>query len=279
VARRSTKAILALLIASAVTFGVIVGVRALFHVAQSTLASPYCDFGTYELDTSQASVAAQMVGEVSRFSPALPERAAVLVLAGALQESKLSNLGPGDGDRDSVGVLQQRPSEGWGKPPGNAASLTNVTEATREFLVRLIRIDNWQDLELAVAVQDVQVSADGSLYAQYEGEAQTLSDALQGHVPAGITCTIAKPTLVAAATTVAAQLSAQLPVKKPSVEGLTITVPGAAWETAAWFVANADRLGIAQVSYDKQTWTRTHQWRASTAPKTEVTATMAKLKS
>jgi hypothetical protein len=239
------------------------------------LAYSYCDLGTYELDPDQTSVAAQMVGEVTRYTPALPERAAVLVLAGAMQESKLTNL-PG-GDRDSVGVLQQRPSQGWGNPPGNAASLQNVTEATKEFLDRLVKIDGWQTMDLSDAVQAVQISADGSLYGQYEAEAQAVADVLQGHVAAGITCTINKPTKVALASVVAAALHAQLPVNAPTVTGDAISVPGARWETAAWFVANADRYGIDTVSYAGKTWSRTHQWRTSSAPATEVTATMATL--
>ena len=271
--RRSTRLILTLVIVAAVAVGGVVVVKAFLRVAKHTLAYTYCDIGAYEIDTSQASVAAQMVGEVSRYTPALPERAAVLVLAGALQESKLENLS--GGDRDSVGVLQQRPSQGWGNPPGNAASLQNVTEATKEFLDKLVKIPGWQTMDLADAVQAVQISADGSLYAQYEDEGQTLADALQGHKAAAITCTINKPTVVATTAAVIAQLRAQLPVNPPTAVGNTITVPGAAWQTAAWFVANADRLGVASVSYAGKTWTRSHQWRTSLASGAAVTATMA----
>jgi hypothetical protein len=263
----------ALAIIAALVFGAVVGLRALFRVAKHSLAYSHCDVGTWELSPDQASVAAQMVGEVTRYSPALPERAAVLALAGALQESKLTNL-PG-GDRDSVGVLQQRPSQDWGSPPGNAASLQNVTEATKEFLDKLRKIDGWESLDLADAVQRVQISADGSLYAQFEEEAKALADALQGHVPAGITCTIDKPTAVATTAEVITQLRAQLPVNTPRITGQTISVPGAGWQTTAWFVANADRYGIASVSYDGQTWTRQHQWKASAASTVSVTAMMA----
>ena len=259
-----------------VAVGGFLGVRALFNVAKHTLAYPYCDVGAYELDPSQASVAAQMVGEVTRYSPTLPERAAVLALAAGLQESKLTNL-PG-GDRDSVGVLQQRPSQDWGNPPGNVASLMNVTEATREFLNHLRRIDGWETMDLATAVQAVQISADGSLYAQHEDEAQALADALQGKVPAGITCTINKPTQVATTAEVITALRAQLPVNTPTTVDKTITVPGAHWQTAAWFVANADRYGIDSVSYAGKTWTRAHQWRTSSAASSEVAATLATIK-
>ena len=51
---------------------------------------------------------------------------------------RLRNLAPGDGDRDSVGVLQQRPSQGWGGGDPNA--LTDVGEATKEFLDALIDV-------------------------------------------------------------------------------------------------------------------------------------------
>ena len=272
-AKRTTKVVIAVVAVVAIAVAVTLGIRALFSLAKHSLAYTYCDFGNYELDTTQSSVAAQMVGEVTRYTPAIPERAAVLVLAAAMQESKLTNL-PG-GDRDSVGVLQQRPSQGYGNPSGNAASLQNPTEATKEFLDRLVKIDGWQSMDLSTVVQAVQISADGSLYGQYEDEAQKLADVLQGHVPAGITCTINKPTVIATPAAVVTQLTAQLPVNRPTAVGKTITVPGAAWQTAGWFVANADRYGIESVSYAGKTWTREHQWRPSAAATGAVTATLA----
>jgi hypothetical protein len=175
-------------------------------------------------------------------------------------------------------VLQQRPSQGWGG--GNAAKLNDVAEATKEFLDHLVQITGWQSLPLAEAVQDVQISADGSLYAQHEPEAQALADALQGHVPAGISCTFAKPTAVATVSTVAAQVKKNLPVNPPvTVAGTadvagSVEVPGAAWQTASWFVANADQLGIAQVGYAGQQWTPAHGWQKAATPATEVVATM-----
>jgi hypothetical protein len=213
-----------------------------------------------------------MLGAVTRFTPALPERAGVLVLAAALQESRLRNLAPGDGDRDSVGVLQQRPSQGWGG--GNAVKLTDVGEATREFLAALVKVPNWQTLSLADAIQAVQISFDGSLYAQHEPEATALADALTGRIPAGINCSFDKPTKVASTARVAQLLTADLPVNPPAVSGASVVVVGAHWQTAAWLVAYADRLGIDRVTYAKHTWTRAHGWKPSTAPATEVVATM-----
>ena len=252
------------------------GGRALWQSAKS-VTYPHCTVGAYEVDTSQASVAATMVGAVTRFSPALPERAAVLVLAAGLQESKLRNLGPGEGDRDSVGVLQQRPSQGWGG--GDPAKLNDVFEATTEFLNHLIKVHNWQQLPLAEAVQAVQISADGSAYAPHEAEAQALADALMGQVPAAINCQFDSPTTVSSTSTVAQQLSKDLPVNAPTTTAGEVRVAGAHWQTTAWLVANADRLGIDRVAYDHRTWSRAHGWRADgTASAAEVVATMAQLK-
>jgi hypothetical protein len=250
----------------------VIGLNALWKAAKSHLASPDCSVASFDLDSDQASVAATMTGEVTKFVPALPERAVVLVLAAGLQESKLRNLPPGAGDRDSVGVLQQRPSQGWGG--GDAAKLNDVGEATREFLVALVKVPGWRTQPLADVVQAVQISADGSLYAQHEPEATALADALQGHRAAGISCQFDPPTQVATPTRVAQLVSADLPINPPRTSATSVTVPGARWQTAAWFVAYADQLGIDQVAYDRQTWTRAHGWKPSTAPATQVVATM-----
>jgi hypothetical protein len=273
---RSKRLTIAFVAVIAVALGTFFGIRTLWRTAQDHFVSSHCDIGSYQLDTEQASVASTMVGAVSKYRPALPERAAVLALAAGLQESKLENLRPREGDRDSVGVLQQRPSQGWGG--GDPARLNDVTEATTEFLDALVRIKHWQRMPLAVAVQKVQISADGSAYAQHEPEAQALADALQGHQPAGISCTFGKPTLVAASAKVATLLRRQLPVHRPHTNGKTIRVPGAGWQTVAWFVANADRLGVDRVEYRGKSWSREDGWRvAPSAGRAAVVARMATL--
>lgn len=243
-----------------------VGLRALYNAAKSQLAGPSCTFGGYSVDTGQAAVASSMVGVVTRRN--LPERAAVLVLAAGFQESKLRNLD--GGDRDSVGVLQQRPSQGWGSP----AQLKDVRYATGAFLDVLVKQPDWRTRPLADIVQAVQISADGSAYARHEAEAQQLADALTGREAAGLSCSFDKPTVVAPATTVAAQLRRDLPVNPPRADGTTVTVPGARWQTASWFVANADRLGIDSVSYAGRRWTRAHGWKAADVGSSAVVASL-----
>jgi hypothetical protein len=99
----------------------------------------------------------------------MDERAAVIAVGTALQESKLENLGHlGDrNDHDSLGLFQQRPSSGWGSPK----QLTDPEYATTAFLKGLKQVDGWQDLPLTKAAQKVQVSAYPFAYAQWEKQA------------------------------------------------------------------------------------------------------------
>ena len=102
----------------------------------------------------------------------LPERAAVISIATALQESKLENLGHlGDrNDHDSLGLFQQRPSSGWGTPE----QITDPEYATLAFEKGLKQVDGWQDMPLTEAAQTVQVSAYPDAYAQWEQQAADL---------------------------------------------------------------------------------------------------------
>jgi hypothetical protein len=276
VVTRRTRAVVISVVVLAVLIGAAVSVRALWTTAKSHFTADTCSVGQYDLDPSQASVGAAMVGEVTQFRVTLPYRATILVLMAALQESKLENLGPGDGDRDSVGVLQQRPSQGWGG--GKASVLTDVSEATREFLEALVKVPHWQSLAPADAIQDVQISADGSAYAQHQPEATVLAAALRGRRTEGISCSFDAPTVVATPAKVAQVARKELGIDTPVATGNTVRVPGAGQQTVAWFVANADRLGIETVSYDHRRWTRNDGWAEAKSSSAAVVATMYQLK-
>ncbi|MFI9642415.1 hypothetical protein ACIG87_20530 [Micromonospora sp. NPDC051925] len=102
----------------------------------------------------------------------LDERAAVISIGTALQESKLENLGHlGDrNDHDSLGLFQQRPSSGWGTPE----QITDPIYSTMAFQKGLKQVDGWQDMPLTKAAQTVQVSAYPDAYAQWEQQAADL---------------------------------------------------------------------------------------------------------
>jgi hypothetical protein len=104
----------------------------------------------------------------------LPARAAVIAVAVALQESRLRNLD--HGDRDSLGLFQQRPSQGW----GTRQQVLAPAHAARQFYGRLTGVSRWERLPLTQAAQAVQRSAYPDAYAQWEPLAQHLVDALTG---------------------------------------------------------------------------------------------------
>lgn len=104
----------------------------------------------------------------------VPARGWVIALATAMQESSLRNLS--GGDRDSIGLFQQRPSQGWGTP----AQLLDPVYASTKFYTKLMTVPGWQTMPLAQAAQAVQNSADGSLYADDEADAHTVVQRLTG---------------------------------------------------------------------------------------------------
>lgn len=259
---------IALLVAVVAAAGLFFGVRAAWNALIGP-PDPSCSFASFDTTTDQASTASRMTAVVIRRK--LPERAAVLVLAAALQESKLRNIAAGDGDRDSVGVLQQRPSQGWGK----ASQLADPSYATGRFLDRLVENPKWKTGDLSSVIQKVQISADGSLYGQHEAQAQAMADALTGKVARSISCTYPAADVVAQASFIATQVHSDLGIPTPVVNGSKITAASASWATAAWFVANADRLGIEEVRCEGSRWQRGKKWRTdSTVGKTGVVSVL-----
>jgi murein DD-endopeptidase MepM/ murein hydrolase activator NlpD len=108
----------------------------------------------------------------------VPPRGWVIAVATALQESRLQNL-PNLGaanDHDSIGVFQQRPSQGWGTPE----QLADPAYQAHKFYQKLLTIDGWESMPLTVAAQRVQVSAFPDAYAKHEPLATKVVDALTG---------------------------------------------------------------------------------------------------
>jgi hypothetical protein len=99
----------------------------------------------------------------------MPAHAATIALAAALQESKLYNLR--GGDRDSLGLFQQRPSQGWGTP----RQILDPVHATNAFYDALVRVDGYQTLPVTEAAQEVQRSGFPSAYAVYENDARAMA--------------------------------------------------------------------------------------------------------
>ncbi len=121
------------------------------------------------LDTEQTANGRTIVATVIQRD--LPARAAVMALAAALQESSLRNLH--HGDADSLGLFQQRPSQGWGTP----IQVLDPVHATHAFLDRLVDVPRWEVRPLTRVVQVVQRSAHPDAYARWE---RTANDFVAG---------------------------------------------------------------------------------------------------
>jgi hypothetical protein len=114
----------------------------------------------------------------------LPARAASIALATAYQESDLFNIE--HGDRDSVGLFQQRPSQGW----GSVDEILDPVYSTNAFYDALVEIDGYESMEITVAAQAVQRSGFPDAYADHEADARAIASALTGHSAAGLTCEV-----------------------------------------------------------------------------------------
>ncbi len=138
------------------------------------------DGATYEFTPEQA-VNAATISAVGTARD-LPERAVTIALATALQESALRNIDYGD--RDSLGLFQQRPSQGWGTPK----QIMDPAYASEKFYEHLEKVPGYTRLPLTVAAQKVQRSGFPQAYAKHEPDATLLAAALTGRSGATLTC-------------------------------------------------------------------------------------------
>ncbi|MET8757518.1 M23 family metallopeptidase [Lentzea sp. NPDC004782] len=164
----------ALLLPVVLIAAVVGGIAALFNdnnrvncAATGTTAT-----GVTGYDPDQMANAGTIVAVGKQMN--VPTRGWVIAIATALQESGLRNLD--HGDRDSLGLFQQRPSQGWGTP----AQIMNPTYSATQFYQHLLTVPGWQTMSLTVAAQAVQRSGFPEAYARHEPAAQTLVAAVHG---------------------------------------------------------------------------------------------------
>src|SRR3990170_477015 len=130
-----------------------------------------------DLTTEQAENAALIAAiGVGR---GLPARAVSIALATAYQESKITNLD--HGDRDSLGLFQQRPSQGW----GTAEDIQDPEYATNAFYDALQKVDGYEEMRITEAAQRVQRSGFPEAYEDHAADARALASALTGSSPDG----------------------------------------------------------------------------------------------
>jgi hypothetical protein len=241
-----------LLVAAALALGLYVA----FHRVAPLLSGSDCAVAgsgqQITLGTGQAGIAATIAGVAQR--DALPARAVTVAYAAALQESKLQNLPYGD--RDSVGVFQQRPSQGWGP----RRDLENPVYATSKFFNALAKVPGYQRMPIYQAAQAVQHSADGLAYQRFERLATHMTAAFTGQEPHAVWCwytpAITGTARVRAASLELARTFGTRSTRAAADPGLIVEVGGArqGWAVATWLVANAQQFRIGDVRYAGYQW-------------------------
>ncbi len=265
-----------------------VGGYAAVHTGAGPLPDPEgctatVDRHTVVLSVEQAQNASIVAAVAERRQ--LPAHAISIALAAAYQESKLHNLG--SGDRDSLGLFQQRPSQGWGTPK----QIRNPYYAANAFYDALVSVRGYETMPLFQAAQAVQHSAYPLAYAVHELDGRTVASALSGWSPAAFSCVVHQPNVVLqhlapdgltpranavrravfrsfgplTMTGFAPLRSKRAPsATTPHHHGKSLRIllgpPTAesrhrAWALGHYLVANAKRLSISSVEVGQQIWT------------------------
>ncbi len=211
-----------------------------------------------DLSTEQAENASLIAAiGVSR---GLPARAVSIALATAYQESKIRNLA--HGDRDSLGMFQQRPSQGW----GTIAQVQDPYHATNAFYDALAKIPDYKTLRITEAAQKVQRSGYPEAYEAHAPDARALASVLTGYSPGGLfSCVVQDSGRRGTAEEVIRQVElayGNLDIRRTgSRQDLTVKVPAGqagrrlGWSVAQFVVAHGVRLRPATVSYAGKKWT------------------------
>jgi hypothetical protein len=232
---------------------------------------------TVAVDTGQGEVAS-LIAAVG-VQRGLPARAVSIALATGFQESKLRNLE--GGDRDSVGIFQQRPSQGW----GTAQQIQRPVYAINKFYDALEKVHGYQTMRITEAAQKVQRSGFPEAYEAHAADARALASALTGYSTGGaFSCVVhdtdARGTAAAVSRSLAAAYGGALSVARSARQDVTVSVPAGAagrrlgWSVAQYAVAHANALRVRSVEYDGQRWhvgrDSEKGWTRASAPATTV---------
>ena len=247
--------------------------RADTSVAPRSAADAYCSAGsgTLPLNPTQASNAA-LIARIA-MERGLPDHAVTVAIATAMQESKLTNIDYGD--LDSVGLFQQRPSQGW----GSVEQLMDESYAINAFYDALVKVPDWQSIPTEDAAQEVQRSGYPDLYANWDDLARAWAQALTGEVAAGAGCAL-EPAGGSDRNGLVNAIGARFPMitvsdgamsasSSASASGsgsLVLSLPSGlsdgdarrlVWQCAVWLVAQARGYGVVAVRANGMEWDRT----------------------
>ncbi|MHA6524197.1 hypothetical protein [Tessaracoccus sp. G1721] len=195
----------------------------------------------------------------------LPERAAVIALATAYQESDLRNLDYGD--RDSLGLFQQRPSYGW----GTEEEIMDPWYSSARFYEELVKFSGWETGDINDVAQQVQRSGFPEAYRQHVAKATGVAGALRGSRPEGIACLSFEDSPTPDPTAFERVLGALGEAVTVSGEGASWSVAAAdetqLWSAAQLAIANSYAAGLTSVVVGDREWTAAAgAWRDAAEP-------------
>lgn len=212
------------------------------------------------LTAEQSRNAAVIVA--ASFRADLPEQAAVIALATAWQESGLRNLDYGD--RDSLGLFQQRPSYGW----GTEKEIMDPWYSSGRFYEELVKFDNWEDRGITEMAQKVQRSGFPEAYRKHETNAIALAGSLRGSRPATLVCV--DRTGTAGTPDEFAAVVAEVPGVEVTADASTVTITASddegLWAATQLALANTRRSGIVSATLPDHVWKQgnAQSWSHST---------------
>ena len=182
----------------------------------------------------------------------LPPRAATIALATAYQESGIRNLDYGD--RDSLGLFQQRPDPRfeW----GTAEQIMDPWYSSLRFYDELVKFPGWETEDINDQAQKVQRSGFPEAYRQHVPNATVLAEAARGLTPQAITCvSFAEP--VADPSPIERVLE-PVPGVEVAVEGQTMTITAEdsrqLWSAIHLAILNTYDAGITRVDVGDASW-------------------------
>lgn len=238
--------------------------------------APVCelrDGESAERTTPEQAANAATIALVARQRD-LPSHAVTVALATAIQESKLLNLTYGDAD--SLGLFQQRPSQGW----GSREEILDPVYSAEAFYAALEEVDGWADMAVTVAAQTVQRSAFPEAYADHEQQAEVMATALTGEYPAGVGCALEEPTSAGDPDRLLTKIDRQVGVDAEAdgqVVRISAQEPSQAWAIASWSVTHAEAEQITAVTVAGHRWDRANSplvWEIVSADTTDLTVTL-----
>jgi hypothetical protein len=242
---------LVVVVLAAVGTAAVLGVRHLQALVTGEQCLVTASGTTFEWAPDQASNAAAITAIAMQRG--MPPRAATIAIATAMQESKVRNVK--FGDRDSLGLFQQRPSQGW----GTAQQILDPEYSTNKFYDALEKVDGYESMDIAQAAQKVQRSASGEAYAQHEAQARVTASVLSGQTAAGMRCALEDPASPGDPGEVAALVEKDFGISATEGDS-TVTVEAdtqdLAWAVGSWAVARADDTGAVRVVVGDREWRR-----------------------